>query len=185
MSKGVSMPCELLRNHNAGVICDAVIGSAPIGVAICDASGQYLLVNNYLSQVLGYAQSEVVGDSFQHITHADDILSEMKMVNLLLSRKQRSFDMVKRFVGKDGQPVWCKLKATAVTDREGNVTHIVQHVTPATQKIDVPINVLMTAICDPKVKYKLMGIAAVFIFTIVVAIHHVFGMFGCNPWLRR
>ena len=47
--------------------------NAPIGMALVSPTGHWLEVNHSLCKLLGYSKDELVGSTFQEITHRDDL----------------------------------------------------------------------------------------------------------------
>ena len=123
---------ETLNSPLSGVICekpffDAVFTKSPTGIALTDSTGTFLDVNDACAHIFGYSRSELIGTSFQEITHAEDILYDMRMFNDLLKGNSSTYEMTKRFIKKGGKTVWAKVKVNAVR-QQGQTDYLVEHI---------------------------------------------------------
>ena len=57
----------------------ATIDLAPIGIAHFDVNGRFLLVNDRLCEILGYARGDLLARTLREITFADDIASSVAL----------------------------------------------------------------------------------------------------------
>jgi PAS domain S-box-containing protein len=97
----------------------AAFDHAPIGQAIVTAEGRFREVNRSLCEITGYAESELLGMTFQNITHPDDLNDALELSNRLFAGKISTYQMEKRYVRKDGHPIWIELTASGVQDNDG------------------------------------------------------------------
>lgn len=65
-----------------------------------------------LCELLGYTREELLATTCAALTHPDDIICEKKLKEPVLNREADSFEMEKRFIRKDGVPVWVYLGGT-------------------------------------------------------------------------
>jgi PAS domain S-box-containing protein len=92
---------------------------APIGISMITTDGRFIQVNLALCELVGYSEQELLGKTFQEITHPDDIADNLELLNRLWSGEIDSYQLEKRYLHKDGHIVWVLLTGTAV--REGGV----------------------------------------------------------------
>ena len=156
---------------------DAVFVHSPTGIVLTDSTGKFLDVNDTCATILGYSRSELIGKSFQEITHQEDILCDMQMFNKLLNGLSESYEMTKRFIQKGGNLVWVKIKVNSVR-KNGETTHLLKHIVqmyPMVKSSNALVNELLT---DSYVK-KIIGIfLGLFIFTgisSVITLLHIMG----------
>ncbi len=113
------------------------IDNAPVGVSLVDARGRFLRVNRALCEMLGFTESELMQHTFQSITHTDDLDADLALVALLADGSIPSYRMQKRYLHKDGHPVWVELSVSLVRDMEGNPSYYIGHVQDIAERIAV------------------------------------------------
>ena len=88
----------------------AIYDQAPTGIAIIDSlSGQFKNINKRYCDIVGYSQEEMLGRTFQDITHPDDLQADLDYMKQLLDGKLQTFHMEKRYYRKDGEIIWVNL----------------------------------------------------------------------------
>ncbi len=92
--------------------------NAAVGVAHVAEDGHWLRVNRRLCEITGYGEDELLGRSFQDITHPDDLEADLAQVDEVLSGRSNTYTLEKRYVRKDGRPVWVEL--TVSVGRDGD-----------------------------------------------------------------
>lgn len=90
--------------------------NAPIGIALVSIAGEWLRVNQLLCDMLGYTAEELTRTTFQAITHAEDLETDLRQVQQVLAREIRAYQMEKRYLHKNGHPVWAQLNVSLVAD---------------------------------------------------------------------
>jgi PAS domain S-box-containing protein len=91
--------------------------TAAVGIAHIRLDGRWLLVNRKLCAIVGYSREELLGMTFQELTHPDDLEADMANARALLAGAVESYTMEKRYYHKDGPVVWVNL--TVSLSREG------------------------------------------------------------------
>jgi diguanylate cyclase (GGDEF)-like protein/PAS domain S-box-containing protein len=79
---------------------------AAIGMALVSPEGRWLQVNRSLCEIIGYAEHELLGMSFQDVTHPDDRGAVHSHVEQLLAGGIPTYQTEKRYIHKDGHEVW-------------------------------------------------------------------------------
>ena len=87
---------------------------AAIGMALVSADGRWLQVNRSLCQILGYAEGELLGMTFQEITHPDELAAVRSHVRQMLEGRLPTCQTEKRYIHKDGHVVWIYLSISRV-----------------------------------------------------------------------
>ena len=101
---------------------------APIGMALVGTDGRWLRVNRALCAMLGYAESELLGVTFQDITHPDDLADDLEQVRRLLAGEADAYTMEKRYLDRHGRPLWAQLSVSLVRDDDGGPRYFVSHI---------------------------------------------------------
>jgi PAS domain S-box-containing protein len=88
----------------------AIYEQAPTGIAVLDSlSGQFIQLNQKYCEITGYSQEEMLNQTFQNITHPDDLQADLDYMQQLLTGQIRTFQMEKRYIRKDGEIIWVNL----------------------------------------------------------------------------
>jgi PAS domain S-box-containing protein len=88
---------------------------AAVGIDQVSTDGRLLMVNPALCHMLGYSESELLGRGFVDITHPDDRPREAA----LLQGDRDSYEIEKRYLHRDGSPVWVRVTSSPVKDEGG------------------------------------------------------------------
>ena len=84
---------------------------APLGMAILDsASGRFLSANPRLGEIFGVPPEELLAHSFLAYTHPDHRVEDQASVRELARGAVQEVQKVKRYLHRDGQVVWGRLK---------------------------------------------------------------------------
>jgi PAS domain S-box-containing protein len=97
----------------------AIFEHAAVGVAEMNLDGRCLRMNDKLCEITGYSRRELLKKTFMDITHPDDLAEDLRQMQELLSGRQASFSMEKRYVRKDGSIVWVALTLGLIRDDGG------------------------------------------------------------------
>ncbi|WP_099730189.1 MULTISPECIES: EAL domain-containing protein [unclassified Acidovorax] len=93
----------------------ALFNQATVGVAQVDsATGQFVRVNHRYADILGYSPEEMVGMTFQSLTHPDDLAADLAQVRRLQSGNVPEYRLEKRYIHKDGHEVWGDLTVSSM-----------------------------------------------------------------------
>lgn len=91
---------------------------APIGIALVEADGTFVDVNQSLCDLVKRSRSELLGTTFHDITHPDDLAADEAHVQRLLAGEADSYRMEKRYLTPAGEIVDVLL-AVAIVRRLG------------------------------------------------------------------
>ena len=97
----------------------AVFESSALGIALTDLSGRFVAVNPAYRSLLGFSEAELRELSFRMVTHEDDRAHNVDLVAELIAGKRTSFELVKRYRRKDGEPIWVNVSGSLVPGTEG------------------------------------------------------------------
>jgi diguanylate cyclase (GGDEF)-like protein/PAS domain S-box-containing protein len=87
---------------------------AAIGMALVSPEGRWLQVNRSLCDILGYEEHELLGMTFQEITHPDELASVLSHSRQMLEGRVPTCQTEKRYIHKDGHVVWINLGISRV-----------------------------------------------------------------------
>jgi len=92
---------------------------AAVGICHVSPDGRFLRVNQKLCDILGYNINELLSLTFQEITHPDDLESDVEYVRQILADKVQTYSMEKRYIRKDGSPLWANLTVSLTRELSG------------------------------------------------------------------
>jgi PAS domain S-box-containing protein len=92
--------------------------SAPFGMAVLAADGSVIRANWALCQMLGFTRAELQALSCVHIIHGDDFRTESEQRRRLAAADIGRYELVVRYLRKDGEPIWVRVTVSA-TRRNG------------------------------------------------------------------
>jgi diguanylate cyclase (GGDEF)-like protein/PAS domain S-box-containing protein len=107
---------------------------AAIGISHVDVDGRFVHVNRQLCEMLGYTRDELLALSVRDISHPDDRHSTDKQRAQLHAGEIDSFKAEKRYVRKDGTPVWVHLTVRAKRGSDGRRVHDISIVEDITER---------------------------------------------------
>jgi PAS domain S-box-containing protein len=113
----------------------ALFEQAAVGVAQIETpTGRFFRVNRKYCDIVGYSLEEMNRLSFQEITHPDDLQEDLDNMELLRSDRIREFSMEKRYIRKDGSPVWVDLSVSAMWAEGGTPDYHIAVVVDITER---------------------------------------------------
>ena len=101
---------------------------AATGMALVGTDGRFLRVNRSLCEILGYPERELLGKTFQEITHPYDLDADLDQVRRMLVGEIRTYQMEKRYFHKEGHVVWALLSVSMVHDEEDEPLYFVSQI---------------------------------------------------------
>jgi len=107
---------------------------APIGMALVALDGTFLRVNRALPELVGYDAEDLLGLTFQDITHPDDLEADLELVRQVIAGERRSYRMEKRYIRADGEEVWVNLSVSMVRDDSGRPLYFVSQIEDITER---------------------------------------------------
>ncbi|HXX40931.1 MAG TPA: PAS domain S-box protein [Chthoniobacterales bacterium] len=96
----------------------AIVEQATAGLARVDRTSRIVFVNQRLCQMVGYAESEIVGKRIRDFTHPADLKKSAKFFRELVN-KGKAYETEKRYIRKDGSTLWVNVSASPVRDNRG------------------------------------------------------------------
>ena len=96
-------------------------------MALLDRDGRFIHANDALCAILGFNRSELLGMSSKTITHPDDTDTEAEQRRRLAAGQINRYQLVQRFVRKDGATTWIRLSVSATRrDSEEPDCYVIQ-----------------------------------------------------------
>ncbi|MGE8720587.1 PAS domain S-box protein [Leptospira terpstrae] len=107
--------------------------NAAIGMALLDETGRWLKVNKRVCDIIGYTENELMGLTFQDITHPEDLNLDLSYLEELVAEKRKFYQMEKRYFHKNGNIVYAILAVSMVKNEEGKVLYFISQIIDVTE----------------------------------------------------
>lgn len=107
---------------------------APIGIGLLNPAGNWLKVNQALTDILGYSEQELLKMDFQSITLPEDLGRSLVKVHQLLSGNLANCQMEQRYIHKKGHVVWTSWSVSAAHDRQSEQPNLIFQIQDITDK---------------------------------------------------
>lgn len=101
----------------------AIATQTSVGIAQTDLTGRFVYANARYCDLLGYRVDELLGRTMQSLTHPDDLATNLPLFGEAV-RTGTSFSIEKRYVRKDGSPVWVSNSVSVVRDADGRAVRV-------------------------------------------------------------
>ena len=115
-----AIPASSSHSHPAAAAAhdrfEASFHHAPVGIAHVAPDGSFIDVNARFAAITGHSREALLADGFQHITHPDDLESDLAQVMRLLSGAASTYRIEKRYIRADGGIVWVALTVALIRD---------------------------------------------------------------------
>ncbi|HEU4589125.1 MAG TPA: PAS domain S-box protein [Gemmatimonadales bacterium] len=107
---------------------------AAIGMTITNPEGRWLRVNRALCEALGYSEEQLIGSSFEVVTHSDDLAASRELLRGLLAGEIERGQIEKRYIHRDGHVVWMALNIVLVRDGGGRPQYFLVQMQDVTER---------------------------------------------------
>ncbi len=105
-----------------------------VGLAHVDLDGRWLRFNQRFCDILGYSREELASRTFQDVTHPDDLAASLVCLRRVLTGELEGYELDKRYLRRDGTPVWVHLTVTLVHTPEGAPDYFISMVQDITER---------------------------------------------------
>ena len=107
---------------------------APIGMALIDPEGRWLLVNQALCDLIGYSETELLERTLHDVTHPEDLPGQVALIRELLAGRRSRSQIEKRYLHADGHVIWASVSVSVVRDDDGAPLHLMGQVIDITER---------------------------------------------------
>jgi PAS domain S-box-containing protein len=112
----------------------ALFEQAPIGMVVAQPDTTFVRVNTSFCEMLGYDETELIGQSFVEITHPDDLGGTPESARRVLDDADSVVRFHKRYVRKDGSTVQAETTVSLVRDASGQLLYALAMIEDVTQR---------------------------------------------------
>jgi PAS domain S-box-containing protein/diguanylate cyclase (GGDEF)-like protein len=126
--------CDRYEPNGNEVSYREIFEQAAAGIMQTTVDGHIVLVNQSMCDFLGYTRDELLGMTFQQLTHPDDLGCNLDLHAKLTRGELGAYSHEKRYLRKNGTEVWCRLKVACMHDADGVTRHVVAVVEDITER---------------------------------------------------
>ncbi|MBA3338419.1 MAG: PAS domain S-box protein [Geodermatophilaceae bacterium] len=105
-----------------------------IGMALVSLEGHWMKVNDALCKITGYPDEQLVGFSFQDITHPHDVHADAASIRQMVHGDRVSYHTEKRYIHADGQIIWIQLDASLARNAAGEPMYFTSQIQDITER---------------------------------------------------
>lgn len=98
---------------------------AAVGIVHVGMDGHLLRANQKFCDIMGYAYTELLGQTLKSITCVHDVGPEMEYCEKLMANRIHAYSFEKRNIRKDGKHVWVNETASLVRGRSGEPRYFI------------------------------------------------------------
>jgi diguanylate cyclase (GGDEF)-like protein/PAS domain S-box-containing protein len=107
---------------------------AAIGISHVAANGRFIHVNRQLCEMLGYSRDELLCLTVKEISHPEDVDVTDANATALRAGRIASFTVEKRYLRKDGVPIWVRITVAEKRDERGHAEYDISIVEDISEK---------------------------------------------------
>lgn len=135
----ISKRLEELSTENSNRFISAFEYS-PNGMALVGLDGKWLMVNETMSQMLGYERDEFLNLTFQDMTYDEDLSADLLLLNETLENKRTTYSIEKRYIHKNGKLVYGLLNVSLIRDADGNALYFISQINDISKRVHAEQN---------------------------------------------
>jgi two-component system cell cycle sensor histidine kinase/response regulator CckA len=110
---------------------------ALIGMVLVSLEGDFLSVNPYICQMLGYSEKELLALNTRDITYPDDLEPGNRQQTDLLEGRIAMVLQEKRYIRRDGRIVWGRLSSSLLRNGDHRPAYLLAHIQDITDQKQV------------------------------------------------
>ncbi len=115
---------EIKARHRENLY-NSLLEHSPMGVLFVDPQGIIKNFNPAFNNLLGYEKEELIGCDFRDLTHPEDVKKELALLIPAMKEGLPSVKLEKRFLHKDGHPIWTSVGTALIYGDDGRLRHAV------------------------------------------------------------
>jgi PAS domain S-box-containing protein len=107
---------------------------AATGISITDLEYRFQSCNPAYTAMLGYTEEELRAASFPDLVHPEDREPNLMALRQLVAQEIPWFEIVNRYVAKDGKPIWVNKHVSLLRGASGAPTRLIALVTDISER---------------------------------------------------
>jgi PAS domain S-box-containing protein len=122
------------RLHESSEFFRLAFDHAPIGKALVSPDGRILYLNPALCELLGFEAAQMLGQSYNALSHADDVDVGTPHAVGLLQGNGDSYQIEKRYRHANGHEIWVAISVSLVRMLDGSPRYFIAQVEDITAR---------------------------------------------------
>lgn len=98
---------------------------AAVGIAHVSLEGKFIIVNQRFCHIVDYPAHQLIRKSFQEITYPEDLDTDLEYFQQMLRGEIETYSLEKRYVKRNGSPVWINLTVSPVKKDGGEIAYFI------------------------------------------------------------
>ncbi len=107
---------------------------SPVGMVLLDVGGRFERTNDAFCRMVGYPCEQLLGLSFEAITHPDDITRNVEGLLAVLAGERASYTTEKRYIHASGHEITVALQTTVLRAADGTPLNFFTHMQDITDR---------------------------------------------------
>jgi PAS domain S-box-containing protein len=107
-----------------------------IGIVWASLHGDIIDCNEAFCNMVQYSKSELTGISYTKITVPEDLQTERRHVDNLVTGKIKYYNIDKRYIRKDSQVIWVNITVSTNKDDKGNISNLIGIIQEISEKVE-------------------------------------------------
>ncbi len=107
---------------------------APFGMCVSAPDGHFIKVNAEFCRMLGYAEADLLASTWAALTHPADFQPSTARMELLLRDSSATLEAERRYIHRNGNVVWGRMRMSLVRDGSGSPLYFVVHIEDITER---------------------------------------------------
>jgi PAS domain S-box-containing protein len=112
----------------------SIFEHAATGIAILDMQHRFRSCNRAYSKMLGYSEQELTQTAFPAHVHPEDRDANVALCERLIAQEIPSFEIVNRYVRKDGKSIWVDKRISLLRNSAGKPIYFLTLATDVTER---------------------------------------------------
>jgi PAS domain S-box-containing protein len=109
---------------------------APVGITHLSLNGDFLMVNDFFCQMVGYGRRELLSLNLMALTPPEDVAGLRARLHLARTAVVPAEKFTKKYLHKDGRPIWCEVVISAAHDDAYQPTHLISIITDISARME-------------------------------------------------
>jgi PAS domain S-box-containing protein len=101
--------------------------NAPFGMCLSSLDARLIQVNSPFCAMVGYTEPELLTMRWDRLTHPDDIAISENASRQLIAGSISCADMEKRYLRKNGEIIWARVRISLMRNIHGEPSHFIAH----------------------------------------------------------
>ncbi|HZU13416.1 MAG TPA: EAL domain-containing protein [Chloroflexota bacterium] len=102
-----------------------LFSSAAMAINVVRSDGRIVECNPAFARMLGYPQQELSALLIGDVTHPEDRERDLALHQEVVAGRRDEYEMEKRYLRKDGTPVWVHLTVSGLPGEDGRIEHTI------------------------------------------------------------